>query len=263
MLEKVMRKQSQKIGLPVVFTLISFVPFGISLAILKKSGIDNQIALYWFLVGVAFLFFPYISELKFKDIEIKIKDAITTNLKDITKKLDEIAPRRFANLVYLISTRGKVALIERKFYKKLVPPGTRLGYHEEPHDAILRVLEEQLGLKDVKLDFWPPFSERTYKDKQDDGQVTLVPVPYQVQKEMRKHPEGIPEHYDFVYVCLVEEELKMHGNMNPDWYSLGQIKSREENSKYGITFPDIIPTLERLLPELEREGKISLTSGSR
>ena len=107
-----MNKQSRKIGLSVVFTIISFVPFGISIAIiLIKSGIDNQIAIYWFLVGIAFLFFPYLSELKFKDIEIKIKDAISNNLEDITKKLDEIAPRRFANLIYLISRNGNVALI--------------------------------------------------------------------------------------------------------------------------------------------------------
>lgn len=256
-----MNKQSKKISLSVIFTIISFVPFGISIAILIKSGIDNQIAIYWFLVGIAFLFFPYLSELKFKDIEIKIKDAISNNLEDITKKLDEIAPRRFANLIYLISRNGNVALIEHKYHKKIMPPGTRLGYHEEPHDAIWRVLKEELGIRNVKLQFWPDFVERTYKDKMGDGQIVLVPVPYQVQKEIRPQEEGIPEHYDFVYVCLTEYEFEMHGDMNPKWYSLNELKSRENDSRYGITFPDVIPTIERLFLELEREGKVSLTTG--
>ena len=252
-----MNRRSRKIDLSVIFTMISFVPFGISVAILIEGGIDNQIAIYWFLVGIAFLFFPYLSELKFKDIEIKIKDAISNNLEDITKKLDELAPRRFANLVYLISRNRNVVLIEHKYHNKIIPPGKRLGYHEEPHDAILRVLKEELGVSNIKLQFWPVFVKRTYKDKKGDGQIVLVPVPYQVQKEIRPQEEGIPEHYDFVYVCLTDDEFEMHGDMNPRWYSLNELQLRENNSVNGITFPDVIPTIERLLLELEREGKVS------
>jgi hypothetical protein len=51
---------------------------------------------------------------------------------------NRLVPRRFANLVYLFDQEMNVAVITHPHHKRIQPPGSRLGYHEPPHDAVRR-----------------------------------------------------------------------------------------------------------------------------
>ena len=72
-------------------------------------------------------------------------------------------------------------------------------------------------------------------------------------QELRTHKKGIPEHYDFVYVCTIDEAVDIDGELNPDWYSLSELKRMEQDSRFGTIFPDVLPTLESIIYELEKE----------
>jgi ADP-ribose pyrophosphatase YjhB (NUDIX family) len=153
-----------------------------------------------------------------------------------------IVPRRFANLVYLVDDAMNVAMIEHPFHKRIQPPGSRLGYHEAPHQAVLRVVKDELGLSDPERLSFVPSVERSI------GKVKIVPCPVQVQVERRKQRLGVSEHYDFVYLCRIPgTRPRLQSSLNPAWMSLAEIRQAAASDAQRAPFEDVIPTVEELL----------------
>lgn len=156
--------------------------------------------------------------------------------------LYRVVPRRFANLVYLVDDGMNVAMIEHPFHKRIQPPGSRLGYHEAPHEAVRRVIKDELGLLDLEGLSLVPGGEGLI------GRVEIVPPPVQVQVERRKQRLGVSEHYDFVYLCRIPgTRPQLQSSLNPTWMSLAEIRQAGASDVQRAPFEDVIPTVEKLL----------------
>lgn len=156
--------------------------------------------------------------------------------------LHRLVPRRFANLVYLFDDDLNVAMIDHPFHKRVQPPGSRLGYHEAPHEAVRRVLREELGLNSDHVTFVPD-------DRGQIGKVTFVPPPVRVQIERRKQRLGVSEHYDFVYLCRIAGvRPKIDSSLNARWMSLAELQTLARTGDDRAPFPDVVPSIERLIP---------------
>jgi ADP-ribose pyrophosphatase YjhB (NUDIX family) len=154
---------------------------------------------------------------------------------------NKIVPLRFANLVYVLDEDRNLAVIYHPFHKKWMPPGSRLGYHEAPHQAVPRVLKEELDLEANYFKFWPNFEAAQY------GPTEIVQPPYQVQVEKRKQRVGVRAHYDFVYVGTVNGvKPPLESQLNPQWRSLEDLKELRRIGAEGEPFADIIPTFEKI-----------------
>ena len=155
-------------------------------------------------------------------------------------------PRRFANEIFVVDREMNLAVIEHPHHKRFVPPGSRLGYHEPPHEAIARVLRDELGLDERDVTLWPPVSGiRKYKD------VELVPAPFQVQ--MERHPQrlGVQEHCDFIYVGRVSDTRPtLRSPLHPRWMSLEELQAPPQG-RIARTFPDVVPTLRRIISAMQ------------
>ena len=205
----------------------------------KGSALLDQ-TVYWFLIALVAAVIPYIKQLRWKDLEI--------HLKEIESKVDELANRRYANLIYLIDIAGSLALVYRKEYKVWIPCGTRLEPYEQPHEAVHRAISEELGLGEQAYTFWPE------QDYPNYGKVQIVPRPYQVQEEYRTHRGGVPEHYDFVYVCQTIEKrptLSCKPELKTRWVSFDElVREAKTGGPETVTFADVLPTYEKILREM-------------
>jgi 8-oxo-dGTP pyrophosphatase MutT (NUDIX family) len=203
-----------------------------------SSPLDQTV--YWFLIALVAAVIPYIKQIRWKDLEI--------HLKEIESKVDEIANRRYANLIYLVDQAGNLALVYHKEYKVWIPCGTRLNPYEQPHEAVHRAISEELGFREQDYTFWP------VQDYPKYGKVQIVPTPYQVQEEYRTHRGGVPEHYDFVYVCRASEErptLRGKPELKSRWVSFGELtREVETGESERVTFADVLPTYEKILREM-------------
>lgn len=156
----------------------------------------------------------------------------------------KIIPRRFANLVYLFDNQLNVAVIQQPFYKRVQPPGTRLGYHDAPHEAVARVVKNELGIDPTVVNPIPGPGQKW-------GKVEIVPRPVQVQVERRKHRLGVREHYDFVYLCTIDTARPMlKGPHHPMWMSLAELESARDHDADNGPFEDVIPTVKNLIDDL-------------
>ena len=212
----------------------------------------------WFLTALGMLAFPLVAKVKFGDYELVLRQiaSVSENMEELASKMTKLAPRRFANLVYLISSDGKLALIYRKNYRKYLPMGKRLDYHEAPDQAVLTAIEKQSGIKAEMFKFWPPISRDEFEET--GGHIALAPMPFQIQREIHEgHRDDVDEHYDFVYVCLIDDAVDMtgkndpSGDKNPSWYTREELEKMHQR---GETFSDVYPTFLKILAAI-RESK--------
>ena len=94
-------------------------------------------------------------------------------------------------------------------------------------------------------------------DEDLGGSTKLVPVPFQVQREIHSgHRDAVAEHYDFVYVCLLDTTPELSGQDDPDgdkdpqWYTHREVKEMHEK---GEVFSDIYPTFTVILEALQED----------
>jgi NUDIX domain len=206
----------------------------------KPDDVVRQQTIYWFIVALIAASLPWIKEFKWKDIEVK--------LRDIENKIEWIANRRYTNLVYLIDDADNLALVYHKQYKRWIPCGSRLEPYEMPHEAVYRAVQEELGFKRDRYDFWPPHKDAKY------GNTEIVPRPYQVQLEQGNHREGVAEHYDFVYVCrLFGERPSFSGMEEAQWIYWEKLEEEIEKAlPEEYTFANVRVTYRKILDDLER-----------
>jgi hypothetical protein len=154
---------------------------------------------------------------------------------------NKIVPLRFANLVYVLDAERNLAVIRHPHYKRWMPAGSRLAYHEAPHQAVPRVLRDELGLEANNFKRWPEFETAQY------GLTEIIEPPYQVQMERRKHRLGVGAHYDFIYVGTVNGvKPRLQSPLNPQWRSLEELKELRRTGDEEEPFADIIPTFEKI-----------------
>lgn len=221
--------------------VFSFFAMVITLWLLFFKEPDSPLleqAVYWFLIALIAAVIPYVKQLKWKDLELQ--------LKEIADKVD--SNRRYANEIFLIDSAGNLAVIYREKYKVWLPCGTRLELNEQPHEAVFRAIFEDLGLDRSEYDFWP---ERDYPEY---DKVKVVPAPYQVQEEYRTHRGGVLAHYDFIYVCRTYKEkptLKNDYKLKPKWVSIDELTTDiKERKLKTITFDDVVPIFKKILKEM-------------
>lgn len=161
-----------------------------------------------------------------------------------------IVPKRFANLVYVIDEKGNLATIVHPYHGRVQPPGSRLGYHEGPHEAISRVIRNELGLDPSSVEIW----SRT--DFKKFGDVELVATPIQVQFEKHKQRLGVNAHYDYVYLCRVPgKRPSLKSSLNPQWMSRKDLEKLQDTDTKRRPFADVIPTFRDILKELKGETR--------
>lgn len=161
---------------------------------------------------------------------------------------NKLIPRRFANSVFCLDSCNNLALILHPHYKRYQPPGSRLGYHEAPHDAVQRVMYEELGLKPESY-ILVSNEEKLLKF----GNNHLVPKPYIVKTETGKHRLGIVEHYDYVYVCLVEGiKTPINSSLSPTWFSLEDVYKLSIDDIEKAPWGDVIPIFKRIVSEIDK-----------
>jgi len=158
-----------------------------------------------------------------------------------------IIPQRFANLIFLLDGRGRIATIVHPHHKRVQPPGSRLNYHEGPHCAIARVLKDELGIDPSQVEVL------SRSEPMKIGETDIVASPFQVQVEHNKQRLGVKAHYDFLYVCrLTTSDLTLNSKLSPEWKSLEQLKEIRDTDISKAPFSNIISTFERLEDELKR-----------
>lgn len=160
-------------------------------------------------------------------------------------------PRRFANSIFAIDSEGNIALILHPHYKRYQPPGSRLGYHEAPHLAVARVMLEELGLEKEKY-----ILVSNEEKLEVYGNNRIVPKPYIVKSEKGKHRLGVIEHYDYVYVCLINKvKENLHSSLEPRWFSLEELEHFSVNDVERTPWGDVIPIFKRILNQTEHLSK--------
>lgn len=158
----------------------------------------------------------------------------------------KIIPRRFANLIYLLDDDNKLAVIKHPHYKRIQPPGTRLGYHEKPHSAIERAIREELGLEPSSYSIWPDMEYPKFSNTE------IVPGPYQVQVERNKHRLGVKEHYDYVYVCKTRGKIpELNKKYDARFLSLDELEHIRDSDAESAPWSDIIPTYKKILADMK------------
>jgi NUDIX domain len=232
--------------LQIVATVSFIFCFAIAVRLLffsPESDVLREQAIYWFAIALIAAFAPWIKQIRWKDLEVK--------LTDIERKLEKLADRRYANLVYLLDRDGKLAVVRHRQYGLWIPCGTRLEQFEMPHAAVHRAVLDELGLEASRYRFWPENTSIRY------GETEIVPRPYQVQVEKGSHREGIPYHYDFVYVCITNERSPLlRGSEDARWISVQELEHEVDAAEEGkpVTFPDVVPTFRKIVAELLRGG---------
>jgi len=157
-----------------------------------------------------------------------------------------IVPQRLANLIFLLDGQGRLATITHPHHKRVQPPGTRLKYHEGPHEAIARVIKNELGIEPNQVEV----ISRSKPVK--IGETDIVASPFQVQIEHNKQRLGVKAHYDFLYVCrLKNDSVKLHSELNPEWRTLKKLKEIRDTDISRAPFANIISTFEYLEHELK------------
>jgi hypothetical protein len=232
--------------LVIIASVIFVFSFGITVRLLffsDKTDVLREQTIYWFAIAVIAAVLPWIRQFKWKDIEFK--------LADIENKIEWIANRRYANLIYLIDNTENLAVVYHRQYSLWIPCGSRLEPYEMPHVAVHRAVSDELGLDPSRYEFWPEHKTLKY------GNTEIVPRPYQVQLEKGDHRGEVPFHYDFVYVCRAYgEKPPLSGKEKSRWVSIGDLE--DEIKKAGVnervTFPDVIPTFQKILQEMSRNS---------
>lgn len=181
----------------------------------------------------------------FKKLSFEIRE-------NLTKTAESIKERRFANLVYIFAKDTQsIAMGLHKGLGVHLPPGGRLEVYEMPHENVLRIIRDQIGLR---LDFNNFVSlieidsfEVTDGYGQRIGETEYCPSP--VWAQLEKHTQRpdhtdesqVKEHFDFIFLCVIEKEVLLRGGVREDtgWFSLNEVEEMKTGRTGRRTFVDV------------------------
>lgn len=116
----------------------------------------------------------------------------------------------------------KMLMIHHRKTGKWLPPGGHFEPNELPHEAALREVQEETGIKADLIDFAP---ELEFDEKSE----MQIPTPYVILHEkIASHGDDVAHmHVDFIFIMeadetgLSAEKAEVHDAM---WMSLGEIE---------------------------------------
>jgi ADP-ribose pyrophosphatase YjhB (NUDIX family) len=112
---------------------------------------------------------------------------------------------RYAVEAFILDSENRLLVYHHPHHKMDIPPGGRANLFELPHNALVRHLEERVGLAREQYEYVRQFHHGLEDNKADLGRVERVPAPFLVQRELRRQRGFIRFHYDFVYVLRLKE----------------------------------------------------------
>ncbi len=111
--------------------------------------------------------------------------------------------RHFTSTTYLFFQR-KLVLVWHNTLKSWLPPGGHVELNEAPHEAAIREILEETGIKNLEFLFTKP-------NVNYDSRVKSLPEPYRILEELieEKH-----YHLDFIYVAKANEGPRINDSIS-------------------------------------------------
>jgi len=161
----------------------------------------------------------------------------------IFQKYKENKRVRFAIIIFLLNDQDELLLVHNHTHEILLPPCKTMKVFEMPHQAVERVLKEQVGInKNMYV-----IDERFHEKPNNMFRVLDCPAPYAAQQEFSTRQSGrIRFHYSFIYVYKLKHDAVIDDTTDffPRFFNLTQINTIEEKLK---PFQDIILRYEKML----------------
>lgn len=170
----------------------------------------------------------------------------------VNQKAEEISHRRFANLIYVYARDLRaIALGYHKRYGFYFPPGQRLDVHEPPHEKIVAIVRDQIGLDISEEEILSPvFPPDTFivpdKQGQTIGETEICISPLWIQLEKHdhrpdKHKNPVSEHLDFIYLCVLEKSRPLGPGVRADygWFTDSDLQEMLKTDSKKRTLPDV------------------------
>lgn len=164
---------------------------------------------------------------------------------------------RFAIIVFLLDYKDDMILVMNKTHHIWLPPCKTMKTNEMPHQAVERILRDQVGL--APSDYFIDTRVHTLTGEFD--RVFDCYTPYAAQQEfVTKQSQNVQYHYSLIYVYKLKPnvELNRATDFFPNVYSLEKINAIEDRIK---PFRDIIQRYEILLEHLRNENSTYTNEG--
>lgn len=150
----------------------------------------------------------------------------------------------YAVTAYVLHPEGdKLLMIKHDFHGRFLPPGGRLHANQLHHEAVLKSVKAETGLRLQQLDFCQQFCP-VYSEHIVEDVVRAAPRPWIVQSEEIEQRGGMSYHYDFIYVVKAGVDGPLEGRQNPQWLDLAHIDRLPEDVR---PFPNVRNLCETIL----------------
>jgi len=159
---------------------------------------------------------------------------------------------KFAVEAFILNRNNELLVYKHNFHKKFIPPGGRVRNNEFPDIALVNRLNERVGLKDGDYSFneilHPDFNVTNH----NISSVKRLPVPFIIQKEIRKQRLFKKFHYDFIYVLNMSNNNITFPNNIYVPFKFVNMEALNRMVDSNETFPDVADTYQRILDKLNR-----------
>ena len=144
-----------------------------------------------------------------------------------------------------------------------LPPGGRLEVYEMPHENLLNMVRDQIGLQIDFERFQPSYEKKTFIVTNHTGsrigETDICPAPIWTQLERHRQrldhedKSNIDEHFDFIYLCIIENATPMVGGVrrDADWFSLEDVKQMVAGDNGRRTFVDVYEGFKNIVEIIE------------
>ena len=168
----------------------------------------------------------------------------------IFQKYKENRMVRNAVIIFLMNDNDELLLVHNHTHKILLPPCKTMKAYEMHHQAVERVIKNQVGLtkEQYKID------ERFHRKTKNLFRVLDFPAPYAAQQEFStRQSKRIRFHYSFIYVYKLKPNVEIDETIDffPRFFSLAQIEQIEEKLR---PFQDIIMRYREMINDINQNS---------
>lgn len=171
----------------------------------------------------------------------------------IYQKIKESRTTRFAVIVFILNSKNDLLLVLNKTHRILLPPCKTMMNNEMPHQAVQRILKEQVNLtpNDYEIDL------HLHKQIYQFDRVLDCYTPFAAQQEyITKQSKNIRYHYSLEYVYRIKDNVKLDPSTEyfPRFFSLVEINAMTPECK---PFQDIIKRYNNILQILNTNEEMN------
>lgn len=127
--------------------------------------------------------------------------------------------------------------VKHRTHRRWLPPGGRLLANELPHEAIMDKVSSETGIPIKMLSFCKLFHKIDNDYIAEGENIEPAPIPLKIQKEIMEQRDGIPYHYDFIYVLEANYNGIPRGDQFPTWLTQDKIEALNQAEK---PFPNVV-----------------------